>query len=107
MKASYDVAQNLQGYFRIIPVNPNYTEILGEVCYPDLESVPDAIDMVDIFQRSENVMPYVEPAIQKGVKYFWMQLGISNRQARQRLEEAGIIVIEDKCTKIEYASSGR
>lgn len=103
MRASYDVALNLQSNFRIVPINPNYEEILGEKCYPDLESVPEPIDMVDVFQRSENVMPFVEPAIKIGAKYFWMQLGISNAEARARLEEAGITVIEDKCTKVEYA----
>ena len=106
-RASYGVAQALQPYFRIIPVNPNYTEILGEVCYPDLQSVPEPIDMVDVFQRSENVMPWVEPSIELGVKCFWMQQGIYNSEARARLEQAGIIVVEDKCTKVEYAQLRR
>jgi predicted CoA-binding protein len=102
-RASFDVAQNLQRNFKIIPVNPRYTEVLGETCYPDLESVPDKIDVVDVFQRSENVMPFVQPAIDLGVKVFWMQLGIENAEARQMLEAAGITVVEDCCTKVEYA----
>ena len=102
-RASFDVARNLQSHFKIIPVNPNYSEILGEVCYPDLQSIPDEIDMVDMFQRSENVMPFVQPAIELGVKYFWMQLGIANSVARAKLEAAGITVVEDRCTKVEYA----
>lgn len=102
-RASFDVARNLQRNFKIIPVNPRYTEVLGETCYPDLESVPDKIDVVDVFQRSENVMPFVQPAIDLGVKVFWMQLGIENAEARQMLEAAGITVVEDRCTKVEYA----
>lgn len=102
-RASYEVAENLMPHFTIIPVNPNYEEVLGLTCYPDLESVPGPIDMVDVFQRSENIMPLVEPAIARGVKCFWMQLGISNQAAREKLERAGITVVEDKCTKIEYA----
>lgn len=102
-KASYGVAQALRPYFKIIPVNPNYKELMGLPCYPDLQSVPDPIDMVDVFQRSENVMPFVQPAIDLGVKCFWMQLGIEHADARAQLEAAGITVVEDRCTKIEYA----
>ncbi len=102
-RASYGVAQSLLPYFKIIPVNPNYSEILGQTCYPDLESIPEPVDMVDVFQRSENIMPLVEPTIAIGAKYFWMQLGIFNKEARSRLEAAGVVVIEDKCTKVEYA----
>lgn len=107
MKASFDVAQKLQPHFKIVPVNPNYKEILGEVCYPDLESIPFEIDMVDVFQRSENVLPLVEPSIKKGVKVFWMQRGIYNAAARKQLEENGIVVVEDRCTKVEYAQLRR
>jgi predicted CoA-binding protein len=102
-RASYEVASYLMPHYRVIPVNPNYETILGLTCYPDLESIPDPVDMVDLFQRSENVMPFVEPAIKIGAKCFWMQLDIQNLQARQQLEAAGIAVVEDKCTKIEHA----
>ncbi len=102
-RASFDVAQYLMPHYRIIPVNPNHERILGLTCYPDLDSIPEPVDMVDLFQRSENVMPFVEPAIAIGVSCFWMQLDIRNLQARQTLEAAGITVIEDKCTKIEHA----
>ena len=102
-RASYGVAQALMPYFEIIPVNPAYEEVLGLRCYPDLQSVPQKIDMVDLFQRSENVMPFVQPSIDLGVKCFWMQLGIANADARALLEAAGITVVEDYCTKIEYA----
>lgn len=102
-RASYGVAQALMPYFTVIPVNPNYQEILGLTCYPDLQSVPEKIDMVDVFQRSENVMPFVQPSIDLKVKCFWMQLGIENSAARMLLEAADITVVEDRCTKIEYA----
>ena len=102
-RASYEVASYLMPYYHVIPVNPNYENIMGLTGYPDLKSIPVPIDMVDLFQRSENVMPFVRPAIEIGVKCFWMQLDIQNLQARQQLEAAGITVVEDKCTKIEHA----
>ncbi|MFT7245633.1 MAG: putative CoA-binding protein [Candidatus Azotimanducaceae bacterium] len=105
-RASYGVAQALMPYFTIIPVNPAYDEVLGLTCYPDLQSVPDQIDMVNVFQRSENVMPFVTPSIDLNVKYFWMQLGIANTDARSQLEAVGIQVVEDRCTKIEFARFG-
>ncbi len=102
-RASYGVAQYLMAFYKVIPVNPKYEQILGLTCYPDLASIPEPVDMVDVFQRSENVMPFVEPAIAMGASCFWMQLDIRNSQARQALEQAGISVVEDKCTKIEHA----
>ena len=102
-KASYGVAQYLMPFYRIIPVNPNHKEILGFTCYPNLESITEPVDMVDVFQLSENILPLVKPAIALNVKSFWMQLGITNREARLELEAAGIEVVEDKCTKIEHA----
>ncbi|MFT4798526.1 MAG: putative CoA-binding protein [Candidatus Azotimanducaceae bacterium] len=102
-RASNEVARYLMAHFEIIPVNPSYEEVLGLRCYPDLQSVPVRIDMVDVFQRSENVMPFVQPAINLGIQCFWMQLGIANAEARALLEAAGILVIDDLCTKIEYA----
>lgn len=105
-KASNEVAQYLMNYYEVIPVNPNHSEILGKKCYPDLESIPVPVDIVDVFQRSENVPPFVEPAIRIGAKCFWMQLGISNPEAAARLREVGIEVVEDRCTKIEHARMG-
>ncbi len=83
-----------QGY-RIIPVNPMIEEALGEKSYPDLKSVPDPIDMVDIFRRSELVPPVVDEAIDVGVKYIWMQDGVINPEAAAKAEAAGIPVIMD------------
>lgn len=101
-KASHEVAGYLMNHYEVIPVNPNHQEILGLKCYPDLESIPVPVDMVDVFQRSENVAPFVEPAIAIGAKVFWMQLGITNSEAAERLRAAGVEVVEDRCTKIDH-----
>lgn len=97
-RPSYGVAEYMQkaGY-RIIPVNPNESELLGERCYPDLESVPDAIDVVDIFRRSEFVPEIVEAAIRKGAKVIWMQEGVVHEAAARRAETAGLAVVMDRC----------
>ena len=83
-----------QGY-RIIPVNPMIKEALGEKSYPDLRSVPDPIDMVNIFRRSKLVPPVVDQAIEVGVKYIWMQDGVINPESAAKAEAAGIPVIMD------------
>ena len=83
-----------QGY-RIIPVNPMVQEVLGEKSYPDLKSVPEPIDMVNIFRRSELVPPVVDQAIEVGVKYIWMQDGVINPESAAKAEAAGIPVIMD------------
>lgn len=102
-RPSYRVASYLkeQGY-RIIPVNPRAREILGEVCYPDLGSVPEAIDVVDIFRRSKEVLDIVEEAIKIGVKAVWMQEGVINEQAADRAREAGLMVVMDRCMLKEH-----
>ena len=83
-----------QGY-RIIPVNPMVEEVLGEKSYPDLKSVPEPIDMVNIFRRSELVPPVVDQAIEIGVRYIWMQDGVINPESAAKAEAAGIPVIMD------------
>ena len=97
-RPSYGVAEYMQraGY-RIIPVNPHETEVLGEKCYPDLESVPEPIDIVDIFRRSEFVPEIVEAAIRKGAKAVWMQEGVVHEEAARRAREAGLEVVMDRC----------
>jgi hypothetical protein len=97
-RPSYGVAEYLQkaGY-RIIPVNPNETELLGERCYPDLEAIPEAVDIVDIFRRSEFVPEIVEAAIRKGAKVVWMQEGVVHEDAARRAEAAGLEVVMDRC----------
>jgi uncharacterized protein len=97
-RPSYGVAEYLQGVgYRIIPVNPNETEVLGEKCYPDLDSVPEPIDMVDIFRRSESAPEIVEAAIRKGAKVVWMQEGVVHEAAALRAEQAGLVVVMDRC----------
>jgi hypothetical protein len=97
-RASYGVAEYLQraGY-RIIPVNPHETEVLGERSYPDLDSVAEPFDIVDVFRRSEFVPEIVEAAIRKGAKAVWMQEGVFHEQAAGRAQAAGLAVVMDRC----------
>lgn len=101
-RPSYEVARYLQqrGY-RIIPVNPNESEVLGERAYPDLVSIPEPIDVVDIFRRSEAVPPIVEQAIQIGAKAVWMQKGIHHEEAAAQAQGAGLLVVMDRCMMAE------
>ena len=104
MRPSYFAAKYMQDHgYRIIPVNPNYDEILGEKCYPDLASISEPVDIVDLFQRSERVMPFAEQAIEIGAKVVWMQLGVINEEAAKLARDAGLEVVMDRCVKIEYA----
>ena len=100
---SYRVASYLkeQGY-KMIPVNPAEQEILGERCYPDLASIPESIDVVDIFRRSEKVPPIVEEAIRIGANAVWMQEGVINEEAAARARKAGLMVVMDKCMRKEH-----
>lgn len=102
-KPSYEVAQYLQerGY-KIIPVNPMLTEALGEKAYPDVTSIPGAVDVVDIFRAPEAVPEIVEQAIAKKAKVVWMQPGAENLQAAERAMQAGLEVIVGVCMKREH-----
>ena len=93
---SHRIAKYLQeqGY-RVIPVNPMLEEVLGERSYPDLKAVPEPIDMVDIFRRSEFVPPVVDQAIEIKAKYIWMQDGVIHEEAAAKAEAAGIPVVMD------------
>jgi uncharacterized protein len=99
-KESFGVVSYLkeQGY-RIIPVNPTAAEIMGEKVYPNLESIPDKVDVVQVFRRSEDVMPVVESAIKIGAKVVWMQEGIVNEEAAQKARDAGLQVVMDACMR--------
>jgi predicted CoA-binding protein len=103
MRPSHEVTEYMQraGY-RIIPVNPNETEVLGEKSYARLEDVPGKIEIVNIFRRAEEVQAVVETAIQVGAKAVWMQLGVKNEEAAERAQAAGLVVIEDACILIEH-----
>jgi|SRR5271168_940290 len=102
-RPSYGVTEYMQraGY-RIIPVNPNEREVLGEKSYARLEDVPVKIEIVDIFRRSEDVAPVVESAIRAGAKVIWMQLGIENSTAAEKARAAGLTVVEDACILVEH-----
>lgn len=102
-KAGYYVPEYLQGEgYRIIPVNPNLESALGEKAYPELAAVPEPIDLVLIFQRSENVPPFVDQAIDVGAKMVWMQLGIMNEKAAEKAEMAGLKVVQNACMLVEH-----
>ncbi len=108
MRPSFSVTEYMQrvGY-RIIPVNPNETEVLGEKSYARLEDVPEKIDIVNVFRRAEDVPPVVESAIRVGAKVVWMQLGIENEEAAEKARAAGLIVIEDACILVEHKKRRR
>ena len=93
----------LEHGFEVIPVNPKYDEVLGQICYPDLASIPTPVDIVDLFQRAERVPPFVDDAIAIGAKVVWMQLGIVHEEAANKARDAGLEVIMDRCIKVEYA----
>jgi predicted CoA-binding protein len=92
----------IEAGYNIIPVNPGQEEILDRKCYPDLESINEPIDIVDVFRRSEDVGPIVESAIGVGAKIIWMQQGIVNEEAAARAREAGLVVIMDRCLKVDH-----
>ena len=103
MRPSHGVTEHMQAAgYRIIPVNPNETEVLGEKSYARLEDVPEKIDIVDVFRRAEAVPPVVESAIRVGAKVVWLQLGIENDAAAEKARAAGLTVIEDACILIEH-----
>lgn len=89
--------------YRIIPVNPNAAEILGEKCYPSLTDIPEPVDIVNVFRRSDKVVPIAEQAAQIKAKVFWLQQGIINEEAAQIASDAGLEVIMDRCIKVEDA----
>lgn len=108
MRASNGVSEYLKraGY-RIIPVNPNETEVLGQKCYARLEDVPEKIDLVDIFRRSEYVPDIVESAIRVGAHAVWMQEGVIHEDAAERARQAGLDVVMDRCTLKEHRKLAR
>lgn len=103
MRPSYGVSEYMQraGY-RIIPVNPAETEVLGEKAYPDLDSIPVPVDLVNIFRRSELVPPVVDAAIRIGAKAIWMQEDVVNEEAAEKARAAGLMVVMDRCVLKEH-----
>jgi predicted CoA-binding protein len=103
LRASYGVSQYMQSAgYRVIPVNPNENEVLGEKAYARLEDVPEKIDIVDVFRRSEFVAPVVDSAIRVGAGAIWMQEGIYDQAAAQRACDAGLFVLMDSCILKEH-----
>lgn len=103
-RPSYFAAKYMQEHgYKIIPVNPKYTEILGERCYPDLKSIPEKVDIVDVFRKSQDCEPIAREAIAIGAKTLWLQIGVINDEAARLAETAGLDVVMDRCVKIEYA----
>jgi predicted CoA-binding protein len=103
-RPSHFAAKYLQvnGY-RIIPVNPRCTEILGERCYPDLLEIPEPVDMVDVFRRSAEVLPIARQAVLIKARCLWQQLGVLNLDADRLARDAGMESVMDRCVKIEHA----
>ena len=104
-RPSHSVALFLkQRGYRIVPVNPALTQVLGERCYPSLKEIPFPIEVVDIFRRSEFVGPIVDDAIAIGAKVVWMQLGVIDEIAAERARAAGLEVVMDRCPAIELGN---
>ncbi|MGH9858829.1 MAG: CoA-binding protein [Candidatus Acidiferrales bacterium] len=102
-RPSYGVAEYLQSAgYRIIPVNPHETEVLGERSYARLEDIAEKVDIVDVFRRSEFVPEIVESAIRIGARAVWMQEGVIHSEAAQRAREAGLVVVMDSCILKEH-----
>ena len=102
-RAGFYVPEYLQAQgYRIIPVNPNLDKALGEQAYPYLTSLPEPVDLVLIFQRSENVPPFVEQAIEIGATAVWMQLGIYHEEAAAKARSAGLDVVMNTCMLVEH-----
>jgi predicted CoA-binding protein len=103
-RPSYFAAKYMLDHgYTIIPVNPNYPEVLGQRCYPDLRSVPQRIDIVDCFRRTADIMPIAEEAIAVKAKVLWQQLGVQNMEAARKAMAAGLEAVVDRCVKIEHA----
>jgi len=102
-RPSYFAAKYMQEHgYRVIPVNPKYPEILGEKCYKSLRDIPGKVDLVDIFRKTQDVMPIAEEAIAIGAKVLWQQLGVRNEAAAAKARAAGLEAVMDRCVKIEH-----
>jgi predicted CoA-binding protein len=102
-RPSYFAAKYMQEHgYRVIPVNPKYGSILGEKCYKSLRDIPEKVDLVDIFRKTQDVMPIAEDAIAIGARVFWQQLGVKNDAAAAKARAAGLEAVSDRCVKIEH-----
>ena len=105
-RTSHAIARALQRFgFKILPVNPNLTgPVLGEEPYATVEEIPEPVDIVDVFRSSEKVMPVAQDAVAAGAKTLWMQSGVVNEEAAAYAKEHGLIVVMDRCIKVDYAA---
>lgn len=92
----------LEHGYRIIPVNPRYPEILGQKCHASLRDIPEPVDLVDVFRKSDDVLPIAEDAIAIGAKVLWQQIGVTNAAAADKARAAGLDAVMDRCVKIEH-----
>ncbi len=103
-RPSYFAAKYMLDHgYRVIPVNPSYQEVLGQKCYPSLRDVPEPVDIVDCFRKSEEIMPLAADAIAISAKVLWLQIGVVSEPAAQMARKAGLEVVMNRCVKIEYA----
>ncbi len=103
-RPSYFAAKYLQQHgYKVIPVNPRYAEVLGERCYANLHEIEEAVDMVDVFRRTEDVLPIARDAIAIGARCLWQQIGVANLEADRLVSAAGLDSVANRCVKIEHA----
>ncbi len=104
-RTSHAIARALQGFgFKIFPVNPNLTgPVLGEEPYAKVEEIREPVDIVDVFRSSEKVMPVARDAVAAGAKALWIQSGVVNEEAAAYAKEHGLVVVMDRCIKVDYA----
>jgi len=103
-RPSHKVADYMHEHgYKIIPVNPNHQTLMGVPCYPDILSIPETVEIVNIFRRSNAVPAIVDQAIEINARVIWMQLGVSHPEATEKATKAGLTVIMDRCIKIEHA----
>ena len=103
-RPSFFAAKYMQEHgYRVVPVNPRYDEILGERCYASLEAIPHPVDLVDVFRRTDDVLPIAQQALAIGAKGLWQQIGVKNLEAERIAREAGLDTVMDRCVKIEHA----
>ena len=105
-RPSYFAAKYMQSHgYRIVPVNPRYAgmQVLGETCYASLQDIPFQVDMVDVFRRTEDVLPIAKQAAQIGARCLWQQLGVANAEADALARQAGLDSVTNRCVKIEHA----
>ena len=103
-KTSYGIMQKLQSVgYKVIPVNPKETEVLGERAYPSLEAIPQSVDIVDVFRRPEDTPAIADEAVKIGARALWLQTGITNEDAAARAEAGGLTVVMDQCIGATHA----